>query len=312
MPLTPSVHRTAALAAPLVGALALAAGSPAQEPRPIRHSFFVAGPSFTGIIDDRGETQWAAPRAQARDGWVLPDGHVLICWQKEVLEFDAQKQVCWRYELQAPNKELGTVQRLPGGNTLVVELGPSPRLREITPDGEVAVSFALQPETDNAHMQTRMARKLPGGDYLVPHLLAHCVKQYTREGEVVATIRTDLDVLGGRKAENWPFTAIRLPGGNTLVGCTHGNKVCEFDARGALVWAVTNEDVGGIIDDACGVQRLPNGNTVIASYHATPGVKLLEVDRDKKVVWQYAGKHRVHHFQVLTTNGEPLPGTPLR
>ena len=81
---------------------------------------------------------------------------------------------------------------------------------------------------------------------------------------------------------------------------------------GELVWQLSNEDVDGILDDACGVQRLPNGNTVIASYHARPGVKLFEVDRDKNVVWQYAGPHRVHHFQVLTTNGEPLPGVPLR
>ncbi|MFK7743107.1 MAG: hypothetical protein AB8H80_22525 [Planctomycetota bacterium] len=284
----------------------------AQDARPIRHAFFVAGPSFTGIVDEYGETQWAAPKPRARDGWVLSNGNILIVWSKEVLEFDSKKKVCWRYRLEAPNKELGTAQRLPNGNTLITELGPKPRLREIAASGETAVEFALQPETDNAHMQTRMARKLPNGDYLVPHLLAHCVKQYTADGKVVATIRTDLDELGGRKAENWPFTAIRLPAGGTLVGCTHGNKVCEFDAAGDVVWQVHNEDVGGILDDACGVQRLPNGNTVIASYHARPGIKLLEVDRSKKVVWRYSGKHRVHHFQVLTTNGEPLPGVPLR
>ena len=56
------------------------------------------------------------------------------------------------------------------------------------------------------------------------------------------------------------------------------------------------------------MQRLPNGNTVIASYHAEPGVKLIEVDRAKKIVWTYEGPHRVHHFQILTTNGEPLVG----
>ena len=296
----------------LLAGFCCASVATAQDARPIRHSFFVAGPSFTGIIDGHGQTQWAAPRRGARDGWVLSDGHILIAWHNEVVEFDHAKKPCWRYRLQAPNKEIGTAQRLPSGNTLVTELGTEPRLLEITPKGATAVSFALQPETNNAHMQTRMARKLPNGDYLVPHLLAHCVKQYTAKGKVVATIRTDLDELGGRKAENWPFTAIRLANGNTLVGCTHGNKVCEFDAAGKVVWKVTNDDVGGIIDDACGVQRLPNGNTVIASYHATPGVKLLEVDRAKKVVWKYEGKHRVHHFQVLTTNGEPLPQTPLK
>ena len=290
----------------------LVAAAVAQAERPIRHAFLVAGPTFTGIIDGHGETQWSAPRAGARDGWVLPSGHILIVWQREALEFGRRKEVCWRYQLQPPNKELGTVQRLADGNTLVTELGPKPRLLELAADGAVVVDVALRPETDNAHMQTRMARKLPSGDYLVPHLLAHCVKQYTAAGEVVRVWRTDLDELGGRRAENWPFTAIRLPGGNTLVGCTHGDKVCEFDALGAVVWKVTNEDLGGILDDACGVQRLPNGNTVIASYHASPGVKLIEVNRDKQIVWTYDGPHRVHHFQILTTNGEPLVGPAMR
>jgi len=287
-------------------------GTAPPTARPVTHAFFVAGPSFTGIIDEQGVTQWSAPRAGARDGWVLPNGHILIAWANEALEFGRDKQIVWRYGLTEPNQELGTVQRLENGNTLVTELGPAPRLREITPEGKIAIEVVLQPETDNAHMQTRMARKLPGGDYLVPHLLAHAVKRYRPSGEVVQTMPTDLSMLGGRKAENWPFTAIRLANGRTLVGCTHGNKVIELDAEGVVVWKVDNEDVGGIIDDACGVQRLPNGNTVIASYHTSEGIKLFEVDRQKRVVWSYSGPHRVHHFQILTTNGEPIPGTPLK
>ena len=62
------------------------------------------------------------------------------------------------------------------------------------------------------------------------------------------------------------------------------------------------------IRDACGVQRLANGNTVITSYHAKGNaVKLFEVTRDKKVVWRYSGmKDGFHHFQILTTNGKPV------
>lgn len=64
--------------------------------------------------------------------------------------------------------------------------------------------------------------------------------------------------------------------------------------------------------DPCGAQRLPNGHTVIASYNASEGIKLFEVTPQKKIVWQYEGPHRVHHFQVLTTNGQPIVGKPLK
>ena len=76
---------------------------------------------------------------------------------------------------------------------------------------------------------------------------------------------------------------------------------------------MTNDDLPGRpIADACGVQRLPDGNTVIASYAAQDGIKLFEVDRDKKVVWSFSGPQRVHHFQVLTTDGKVLPWPPQK
>jgi len=50
----------------------------------------------------------------------------------------------------------------------------------------------------------------------------------------------------------------------------------------------------------------------IGALLAGTGVKLFEITRDKKLVWKYEGPHRVHHFQVLTTNGQPLEGKPLK
>ena len=284
---------------------------PAESP--IKHSFFVAGPTFTGIIGEDGKETWNSGRGGARDGWVLPSGNVLIAWADVVKEFTPDKQIVFEYQRDPGNKEIGTVERLANGNTLITELGTKPRLLEVTPEGKIAVDVPLQPETDNAHMQTRMARKLPGGNYLVPHLLAFKVKEYTPEGDVVREFPTDMKELGGRAAKNWPFTAIRLKNGNTLVCLTNGNKVVEMDRQGKVVWKVSNDDLqGNPIDDACGGQRLPNGNTVIAAYHAKVGVKLLEVTPEKEIVWTYEGPHRAHHFQILTTNGEPLKGAPLR
>ena len=274
----------------------------------IKHSFFIAGPSFTGIIGEDGSEVWNAGKAGARDGYVLPNGNVLIAWSNEVRELTREGKEVFRYALSAENKEIGTVEPLPNDRLLITELGAKPRLMEITRDGKVAVNVPLQPETDNAHMQTRMARKLANGNYLVPHLLAFKVKEYAPDGRVVNEIATDLPDFGGRKAENWPFTAIRLENGNTLVNLTHGNRTAEFDAAGKVVWQISNADfpTEKPFADPCGGQRLPNGNTVIASYASQGAIKVFEVTPEKKIVWTYTGKHRAHEIQILTTNGEAV------
>lgn len=284
-----------------------------QAADPLTHSLFIAGPNFTGIMNEAGQAEWDAGEKGARDGFVLPNGNALIAWSKEVREITREHKVVFRYKLSADNSEIGTAQRLTSGNTLVTELGKRPRLIEVTEQGTVAVDVALQPETDNAHMQTRMARKLPNGNYLVPHLLAFKVKEYRPDGSIASEIKTDLESLGGRAAENWPFTAIRLDNGHTLTTLTHGNKVVEWDAKGEIFWSVSNQDLEGKpLVDPCGAQRLPGGNTMIASYGATQGVKILEVTPDKRIVWKYDGPFRAHELQVLTTNGRSVEGDPLK
>jgi hypothetical protein len=278
----------------------------------ILHSFFIAGPDFTGIIGEDGKEVWNSGKPGARDGFVLPNGHILICWADEVLEFDQRKKVIFTYKRDSEEKELGTAVRLKNGNTLITESGQNPVLLEVDGSGKIIKKISLLPETDNVHMQTRMARKLDNGHYLVPHLLAFAVKEYDPSGKVVKTFKTDTEELGGTKAENWPFTAIVLDNGNTLVSLTHGNKVVEFDRKGKVVWQVSNDDfTEKPFQDPCGIQRLPNGNTVIASYGAQKGIKIFEVTRDKKIVWTYLN-HRAHELQILTTNGKPLTGKLLK
>ncbi len=278
----------------------------------IRHSYLVMG-GKTAIIGEDGAAQWEYAGG-TRDGFVLPNGNVLLAWSDRVEEVTRDKKVVFSYPRSKDNKEIGTTQRLYNGNTLITEEGPRPRLLEVTPQGQTVVDIPLQPETDNAHMQTRMGRQLRNGNYLMPHLLAFAVKEYSPEGKVVRILKTDLEELGGRAGENWPFTAIRLDNGNTLVSLTHGNKVVEFSPRGDVVWKVLNEHVGGRFQDPCGSQRLANGNTVVGSHAASKGVSMIEVTAEHQVVWtsDHPLAAGVHHFQILTTNGKPEPGMPLK
>jgi len=279
----------------------------------IKHSFLGLGKANRAVIvGEDGKVEWKYD-APASDGYVLENGNVLLALYPTkgfpgggVIEVERKTNKVV-FEYKATQKEVSTALVLPDNNILLTELGPKPRAIVVNRKGEVVHSTPLQCQVKNAHMQVRMLRLLPNGKYIAPHLLDFAVKEYEPEtGKVVRTIPTDDR---GRAKRDWPFTAIRLENGNTLIGCTNGNRVIEVDANNKIVWSVTNEDLGQkIIADACGVQRLPNGNTVITSYHAKgKSTKLFEVTRDKKVVWSYSGmRSGFHHFQILTTNGKPV------
>ena len=271
----------------------------------IRHSFLICG-NKTVLLNEKSEILWQI-KGYGRDGFVLENGNILVSVANIAKEISRDGKLVWSYRLSKGNKELGTCVRLENGNTLVVERGVKPQLLEVGADGRIEVRVPLKPETSNAHMQTRMARKIPNGNYLVPHLLAFAVKEYKPDGTVVRTIKTDLAELGGRKERNWPFTAIRVGDGKILSNLTNGNKCVEFDSKGRVAWRLDNSHVDGRLADPCGGQRLTNGNTVICSYGQKKGEmpKIFEVTQDKKVVWEYFNPEvRAHEVHVISTNGK--------
>ena len=282
---------------------------PVVEDAKVAHGFLATG-GETYILDGAGNLLWRYPQG-SRDGWVLPSGRILLALNKgkdhpggAVVEVDRSGRLVFAFE--GSQSEVNTVQPLENGRILLTEAGDRPRLLEVDRRGDIAVEVPLRAQTEDHHLQTRMARKLPNGHYLVPQLLDKVVREYTPEGKVAWEAKTP----------DWPFTAIRLENGNTLVGCTVGNLVVEFDPRGEVAWKVTNDDLPGKpISDACGVQRLANGNTVIASYRARGDeVKLTEVTPDKKVVWTHRDPRRpgIHHFQILEPDGKLPEGKPFR
>lgn len=268
-----------------------------------------------------GRVEWSYPAA-SREGWVLPDGNVLLAVSKggktpggAAVEIrrgtgGAADEIVWRHD--GTQAEVNSIQKTPEGTYVLTEAGPNPRLLEIAADGKVQREFPLACQKPNAHMQSRMARKQADGTYLVPHLLDFAIIRYAADGREMS--RIDTHVPGEPKVNSWPFTAIALPDGGILAGLTNGNRVVEFDAAGKLRWEVTAADTAGAINDACGIQRLPNGSTMIASYRiGKDGVKLLEVTPDRKLAWTWKGTGPgVHHFHVFEIDGTPVPAPALR
>jgi hypothetical protein len=83
------------------------------------------------------------------------------------------------------------------------------------------------------------------------------------------------------------YSAYRLPSGNTLIGCGNGNRVIEVNPEGKTIWAIEQKELPGItLAWVTMLQVLPNGNIVIGNCHAgLQNPQLIEVTRDKKVVW---------------------------
>jgi hypothetical protein len=287
------------------------AGAPAASPDPnvIHHSFAAFG-GETRIVGEDGKVQWTYPEG-TRDGFVLPNGHLLLTLTKSdkhkggaVVEVSRDGRTYFSWE--GTQSEVNTSQKLPDGRILAVEAGTRPRILELDGNGRIVSETAISCQTGNHHMESRMTRKLPNGCYLVPQLLDKVVREYTPHGQVAWEYRTP-----ETPAESWPFTAIRLENGNTLVNCTHGNMTVEVSPFGQILWKLDNASLPEpLLKDPCGAQRLANGNTVITSYGAgDQKVKLLEVTREKKLVWTYEEPKNggIHEFQILTTNGRPEP-----
>ncbi|QEG01296.1 hypothetical protein Mal15_53720 [Stieleria maiorica] len=306
----------------LVATIFLAGVCNHVEAEETTHRFLACGQK-TYIMEADGKPSWTYPAA-TRDGYVLDDGTIILTLSKSKrhrggavvrIAPDGKETVIWK----GTQSEVNSAQPTADGTFVITEAGDDPRLLELSSSGEVILEFPLACQKKNHHMQTRMARKIDDGTFLAPHLFDFAVYHYSPDGTVLGKLDTTVTGDQDHEIHTWPFTAIRHGDGRTLVCCTHGNCIVDFDASGKIVWTLTNEDLpGNWLQDPCGAQVLPSGNIVITSYAAgradPQAPKMFEITPDKKIVWQYADGQKIgiHHFQILTTNGEELSGPILK
>jgi hypothetical protein len=89
------------------------------------------------------------------------------------------------------------------------------------------------------------------------------------------------------------WAAVRLENGNTLISGNQHGYVREVNRQGEVVWEINKNDLQGIaLHTVQEVTRLANGNTLINNWPGgvpkqdwTAVVQLIEVTRDKRVVW---------------------------
>lgn len=269
------------LCAVLVGSVLGAAAAPK-----VSHSFvctdYTSG-ALCRVHPDGGFDRLADAEA-ANDVWVLPDGNVLFTTGHGVKEITRNGRVVFTYDSASA---VYGCQRLANGNTFVAECNAG-RLLEVDATGAIVKQVRLLPEgEDGGSAFMRNARVLAGGGYLVAHYGLGCVREYDGDGKLVREI----------PARGGPHSVVRLPDGNTLISIGDADRnprVVEIDPSGTIVWQLTPADLPAKMKlvFAAGLQRLPNGNTVVANWlgheQFGQGPHVIEVTRQKKVVWTFA------------------------
>ena len=262
------------------------------------------------IVGADGRAKWEYATGHCNDLWVLPNGHLLFNTGHGVLEVTREKRVVFSYQTES---EVYACQRLLNGNTFIAECNAG-RLLEVDPKGKIVKEVRLLPEGEGGgHAYIRNARRLANGHYLVTHYAAQVVREYDDGGKVVREIA----------APGGPHSVIRLPNGNTLIACgdkgNSGANVFEVDKKGQVVWQITCDELPGIhLAFMTGLQRLPNGNTVMSNWlgHGRfgTGPHLIEVTRDKRVVWTFSDHQTmktISSVQLLDVPGDCTRGEIL-
>lgn len=253
-----------------------------------------------------GTTLWERKIAGTHDLQLLPDGNILVGdgWTRviEVKPGAAGKpdEVVWQYDAAKQNRtdgkrvEIHAFQRLPDGNTMIVESGPC-RIIEVDKDGKLVKEVKMTVKRPSTHSDTRLARKLENGNYLVCHENDGTLREYDAAGKVVWEYEVpmfDKKPAGGHGPEAWGnrlFGALRLPNGNTLIATGNGHSVIEVTPDKKVVWHLAQNELPDVTFAwVTTLQVRPNGNIIIGNCHAgDKNPQIVEVSREKKLVWSY-------------------------
>ena len=267
-----------------------------------QHSVLVQGKGKLAIVDAKGAVEWEMPWGGLHDLHLLPNGNILAPRGNTICEIDVKtKKVVWSYDCGKMNGnegkklEIHAFQPLEDGKIMIAESGVG-RIIEIDRDGKIHAEIKLKVKNPHPHRDTRLARKLPTGNYLVCHEGDGVVKEYDAKGVVVWEFEVPLfdeKPRGGHGPEAWgnqTFGVQRLKNGNTLIATGNGHSVLEVTPEKKIVWHLKQKDLPNIVLAwVTTLEVLPNGNYVIGNCHAGKGQPLLvEIEpATKKVVWTF-------------------------
>jgi outer membrane protein assembly factor BamB len=284
-----------------------------------QHRVLVQGNNKLAIVDTDGSIEWEMKWGGIHDIHVLDNGNIMVQkYNRQIVEIDPDtKEVVWTYDSTKENGndgkkvEVHAFQPLSKNKIMIAESGAG-RIIEVNRKGKITHEMKLDLDKPHPHSDTRLARKIANGNYLVAHERDGKVREYDgKSGEVIWQYAVPLfgkEPKPGHGPEafgNSVFSAIRLKNGNTLIGTGNGHSVLEVTPAKEIVWQLHQNDLPGITFAwVTTLDVLQNGNYVIGNCHAGPGQPLLvEIDpKTKEVIWTF------DHFDTF---GNSVPNTLL-
>ena len=209
-----------------------------------------------------------------------------------IQEIDRQHKTTFDY--RAKCEQMLTCDVLPNGNFLLAEQGPCQAV-EVNAKGEVVSTVKLSTTEKAAHLQLRCLHRLANGHLLACHEAEAVVREYDANGIIVWEFPNVTNV----------FEALRLPSGNTLIGCGTDKRIIEVTPEQKTVWKLTAADVPELnLSWITSLQVLKNGNLVVANFlrgQEGKGAHAFEVTHDekKKIVWKFAAHDIVKSITMV-------------
>lgn len=250
-------------------------------------------------IDMQGSLVWDYPiKPEIFGGGIMPgtaikgtdlewlpasDRFLFVLTGIGVFEVDRAKNIVWKHLTKKISHD---ADRLPNGNTLYVwgwDGKEDAQATEIDPSGKVVWQWFAKDhlrrdppqrqyqEHAPSYTHCNAAVRLPNGHTMISLRNFNVVMQVNPDGEIVWRL----------PRQNLVHDPMPMPGRNVLVSTRNPHRTVEFTRQHEEVWSFERDDVATVR----GHQRLPNGNLLI-----TERTKILEVTRDKEVVWQMALK----------------------
>jgi hypothetical protein len=249
-----------------------------------QHPMLFFGEGYNKLmIINKGKIIWSYQTGggwEYDDAWMLSNGNILITRMQYIAEINPGKKIVWRYD--APEgTEIHTCQPIGQDKVLFILNGLPPKLMVVNiKTNVVEVEHALPlPGMDHrwVHGEFRRVRYTAQGTYLVPFLEMNRVVEYDKDFNEIWSYDVPT-----------PWAAIRLKNGNTLITDEHDVTTFEVTPDKKIVWQISPADIPAEYryENSQSATRLANGDTILCSRGGSnQGPQLVEVTRDKKVVW---------------------------